>query len=279
MDETNPLRQYFRRPAIYLRLPSGGDFWPPGSLDMPSNGEIPVFPMTAIDEITYRTPDALFSGQAVVDVVQSCLPNIKNAWFMPVIDVNAILVAIRIASYGNELPIATTCPQCSSTSDYQLNLNGVLDQMRKPDYKETVQTGDLVVHFCSMDYETQNQSNMEQFENQRMIRVIPDSDLAEEEKVKQMNAVMKRITELTVNALAASIREIRTQDTTVTDKKFIRDFLINCDRTVFSAIRDHAIALREQTELRPVPVTCVHCNHEYEQPLNLDLANFFVTAS
>ena len=56
MTSNNPLSQYFRQPAIYIKLPSQGSYYPPGALEMPENGEIPVFPMTAIDEITYRTP-------------------------------------------------------------------------------------------------------------------------------------------------------------------------------------------------------------------------------
>ena len=32
-----------------------------------------------IDEITFKTPDALLNGQATVDVIQSCIPNIKDA--------------------------------------------------------------------------------------------------------------------------------------------------------------------------------------------------------
>ena len=83
MPSNNPLRQYFRQPAIYVRLPSAGQFYPPGALTIPANGEIPVLPMTAIDEITYRTPDALFNGSAVVSVIQSCVPSIKDAWQMP----------------------------------------------------------------------------------------------------------------------------------------------------------------------------------------------------
>ena len=96
-QSANPLRQYFRQPAIYLRLPTSGDHWPEGSINIPPNGELPVLPMTAIDEITYRTPDALFNGQAVVDVIQSCVPSIKNAWAAPAPDINALLTAVRIA--------------------------------------------------------------------------------------------------------------------------------------------------------------------------------------
>jgi hypothetical protein len=72
--------------------------------------ELPVFPMTAIDEITYRTPDALFNGQAVVNVIQSCIPDIRDAWKTPGADLNAILVAIRIASYGHDMDMTVKCP-------------------------------------------------------------------------------------------------------------------------------------------------------------------------
>ena len=62
--QNNPLRQFFRRPAVFFKLPSGGKNYAPGVLDMPENEEFPVYPMTAIDEISMRTPDALFNGSA-----------------------------------------------------------------------------------------------------------------------------------------------------------------------------------------------------------------------
>ena len=153
---TNPLKQFFRQPAIYLRLPSEGKYWPEGSLDVPQNGELPVYPMTAIDEITYRTPDALFSGQAVVNVIHSCVPSIKNAWHAPVADLNSILVAIRIASYGHELEIETTCPACKHIESFALDLRNALDQLTMPDFSATVTYGDLEIYFHPMSYEKQN---------------------------------------------------------------------------------------------------------------------------
>jgi hypothetical protein len=156
----NPLRQFFRQPAIYLRLPSEGKYWPEGSLDVPQNGELPVYPMTAIDEITYRTPDALFSGQAVVNVIHSCVPSIKNAWHAPVADLNSILVAIRIASYGHELEIETTCPACKHIESFALDLRNALDQLTMPDFSATVTYGDLEIYFHPMSYEKQNEINL-----------------------------------------------------------------------------------------------------------------------
>ena len=145
MSPNNPLSQYFRQAAIYIKLPSQGQFYTPGTLEVPINGEFPVYPMTAIDEITYRTPDALFNGQAVVDVIQSCVPSIKNAWAIPGIDLNAILIGVRIASYGHDMEIATRCPACQTESDFGVDLRMVLDSIRETDYTAPIRHGDLEI--------------------------------------------------------------------------------------------------------------------------------------
>lgn len=275
----NPLRHFFRQPAIYLRLPSGGNFWPDDDLVMPQNRELPVLPMTAIDEITYRTPDALFNGQAVVSVIQSCIPNIKNAWSAPSLDVNAILVAIRIASYGHNMGISTTCPSCQNEDQYEIDLRNILDQIASPDYSKTIKHGDLEIAFQPISYKNQNDTNQLQFEEQRMIRAIPGSDLSDEEKITKLNAALKRITELTVEAMKFNIASIKTPQALVTEPEFIEEFLNNCDRNLFSKIRDRVIEFRLASDLKPINVTCTNCSNKYEQSMNLDQASFFETAS
>ena len=93
----NPLASIMRQPKIYISLPSKGQYWPPDSLKVSDNQEYPVYSMTAKDELLLKTPDALLNGQAVVDVLESCVPNIVNAWDCPQIDLDALLIAIRIA--------------------------------------------------------------------------------------------------------------------------------------------------------------------------------------
>jgi hypothetical protein len=278
-QSTNPLRQFFRQPAIYLRLPSEGQYWPPGSLNMPSNREIPVYPMTAIDEITYRTPDALFNGQAVITVIQSCIPNILDAWQMPNIDINSVLIAIRIASYGHDLELNSTCPACSDASDYTLDLRSVLDRVRTPDYHKTLDQGDLQIIFQPLGYEKQNYHSQQQFEKQQLLNSITQSDLSEEEKMSRISSVLQEITELTVSVLAGSIAGIKTPGAFVDDTAMIVEFLQNCDRKVFNHIKDQVVELRQHSDLQPVKIKCNACSHEYEQPLNLDMSDFFEPAS
>jgi len=276
----NPLKQFFRQPAIYLSLPSGGHHWPTTALTMPENREFPVYPMTAIDEITYRTPDALFSGQAVINVIHSCLPNIKNAWEVPGVDLNAILIAIRIASYGHEMELATKCPKCETESDFGIDLRMVLDSIREPDYGTPIQHGDLEITLMPVSYRNQNQVGLKQYEQQRNVQQIQsDTSTSDEEKIKRLNEIMHLITEITIETLKYSIASIRTPDALVTEIDFIRDFLVNCDRKLYQEIRDRVIELRTSSDLKPFEVVCPNCSHKHEQTLTLDQAAFFGVAS
>jgi hypothetical protein len=275
----NPLRQYFRQPAIYLQLPSGGDFWPMGALNSTANKEYPVLPMTAIDEITYRTPDALFNGSAVVNVIQSCVPNIRNAWDAPGNDINSILVAIRIASYGHEMELSTVCPSCSTDAEFGIDLRVVLDGLGMGDYRKPIVHGDLEISFRPMTYKEQNETNQKQFDQQRALQQIPGSDLPDSEKISQLNLALQKITALTVGALKWSISSIKTPGALVTDPDHIEEFLNNCDRNLFNKVRDHVVALRLVSEFKPIPLKCDHCGHEYTQTLTLDQTSFFAPAS
>jgi hypothetical protein len=140
----NPLMAHFRQPAIYFNLPSQGQFWTSG-LEMPESGDLPIYPMTARDEITLKTPDALLNGQGVVDVIHSCCPNITDAWQMPSIDVDATLIAIRIASYGNKMDFDSKCPHCSEENRFEADLGTLLAKVVTPDYTKKISVQNLSI--------------------------------------------------------------------------------------------------------------------------------------
>jgi hypothetical protein len=275
----NPLAQFFRQPAIYIRLPSQGRTWPAGSVDIPANGEIPVYPMTAIDEITYRTPDALFNGEAVVSVITSCVPNIKNGWAVPITDLDAILVAIRIASYGHQMDIGTKCPSCQEEHDFALDLRTIIDKLKAADYSSGLTVGDLAVYFKPLSYREVTDNSQMQFEQQKTIQLLSAAEVTEKDKVTRLNEMMKKIVEITVRALAQSISEIRVGPTTVTDPIHIEEYLKNCERSVYDQIKDRALSLRADSELQPLHISCPSCQFKYDQEFTLDMARFFVSAS
>jgi hypothetical protein len=273
---SNPLSQYFRQPSIYVKLPSNGQFYPPGTLDLPANGELPVLPMTAVDEITYRTPDALYNGSATVSVIQSCIPNIKDAWKIPSTDIDTLLIAIRIASYGHELEVKSTCPKCTTTDEHSIDLRAVLDRLSGVDFSQPLEHGDLIIYFSPMTYQQINSNSAIQFEEQKLLSLLPDSELDPAEKAKRIGEAFKKITEMSISALSLSIKAIVTPTAQVTENEHILDFLHNCDRSVFEQIKDKIISLKSASEIQPLKLKCNECSHEYEQTFTLDMTNFFV---
>ena len=246
---------------------------------MPPNGELPVMPMTAVDEITSRTPDALFNGSGVMDIIGSCVPAIRDPWVIPTMDLNTLLVAIRLASYGHEMSITSTCSSCGHVHDMTVDLRNVLDNMKTPNYDETVTTGDLIVSFSPMTYRQVNETSRSQFEDQKIIQIVNSTELGEEEKMQRLGEAFRKITELTIKVIAESIGQIKTPDALVTDRDDILEFLKNCPKPVFDQIKEHALELREQTDLPPLNIICDNCQVTYQQTFTLDMSNFFDNAS
>jgi hypothetical protein len=279
MQQPNPLSQFFRQPSIHIRLPSGGKFYPTGTINMPPNGELPVLPMTAVDEITYRTPDALFNGSALMSVIKSCIPSIRDPWAMPSTDIDTVLIAIRIASFGHGMDIDTTCPSCKHTDEITLDLRAINDQIRPGDYNKSLSIGNLEFYFKPINYKDVNQNNQVQFEQQQALRIVNSDEIEESVKVEQLNQSMRVINELTLKTIAQSISAIKTPDALVTEIEYIYEFLNNCDSKLFAQLRDYVIALKQASEIKPIDLTCPECSHKYTQPFTLDMASFFGTAS
>jgi len=270
----NPLKQYFRRPAVHLKLPSGAKFYTKEVLDMPATGELPVYPMTAIDEVTVKTPDALFNGSAIADLIKSCVPNIKDPWKVNSVDLDAILVAIRAASNGSNLDIDTTCPECKEDSTYGVNLINVLSYMTTPDYDKELEVNDLNIKFRPLSYQEMNEANMAQFELQKLFAALNQVE-DEKYRLEKTQEALKNVTDMTIKILSSTVEFIKTPNSVVTEKDFIIDFLRNCDKVAYNAIREYQSKLKSTTEIKPLSIRCVKCQHEYSQPFTLNSTDFF----
>jgi hypothetical protein len=177
------------------------------------------------------------------------------------------------------MEIGTKCPKCEHQYEVTIDLRQVLDSLQTPDYDETVTSGDLIFYFTPMNYRQLNENSKINFEDQKLIQMLSDSEMNEEDKMAKLGDAFRKITQLTIASISASIGAIKTTDAMVTDPAQIKDFLHNCPKQVFDLIRDHAIKLRTATDTQPIQLTCDECNHEYPQSFVLDMSNFFVGAS
>ena len=282
-ENANPLNKYFRQPAVFVTLPSGGNY-PPHVLTQSQTGEIGVQPMTARDEIIFKTPDALMNGQGMVDVIQSCIPEIKDAWQISNYDLDTILIAIRIATYGETMDINFNVPGPTEKASHTLNLPSLLEQIKTTEVNNDIELKDgLKIAVRPLTYKDMTSTALKTFTQQKLYSTVQNTDLAPEEKVKRFNESFKALTELSITILLKNISKIITPDgAEVTDPAQIKEFVEKANATLIKELQDKLIELRTQGAVKPVKLKAtdeqikIGAPASYEVPVTFDTANFFV---
>ena len=280
---SNPLTSYMRQPKIYIRLPSNGAYWDKGSIEMTETRELAVYSMTAKDELAMKTPDALLNGQAVVDVIQSCIPSIKNAWNTPNIDLDTILIAIRIASYGEHMDITHKVPNTEEELTHAVDLRILLDQLANTiTWEEEVKINDFLTCFVKpLIYKDLTTTGLKTFEAQKILQTVNDDRVSDEKKLEIVNQSFNKMTDITLTLMANSIYAIKTPETVVDDPEFIREFLENADKEVVQKVQNHITKLKTINSLQPLKMESTPELIEmgapavYELPISFDNSDFF----
>lgn len=278
-DNANPLSKFFRQPQIYLRLPSKGRWWPKDSIEMPANGELPVFAMTARDELLLKTPDAVMNGQGTVDVIQSCIPAIRNAWVMPLVDLDSILIAIRQATYGNHMEFTNVCPHCKRKNDHALDLSVYTTRFVCPDYDQSLKFDTLEIYLKPNNFANFNQTSIENYEQQKLLSVVQDTSLPEEQKIAEFRRIFNNLVNITVEQVSASVAAVKVANSEVVDNpEFIKEFFANCNKDIWNTVK---AKLQEYSDIqqksKELTVTCEHedCNKHYVTPIEFETSHFF----
>ena len=282
-ENSNPLKKYFRQPSIYVTLPSGANY-APEVLEPSKSGEIGVMPMTAKDEIRFKTPDALMNGEGVVQVIQSCVPQIKDAWNIKSYDLDTILIAIRIATYGETMDINFTVPVAKETVSHTVNLPAILDQLKQIKIEDsfTMQDG-LKIGVRPLTYKDMTEASQKTFQESKMYSAIQDSELPQEDKLKRFNDSFKALTDLNSAIILKNIAKITMQDgTEITDQAQISEFINNANAKLIKDIESKIISLRSQGAVKPLKMKATEdqikkgAPASYDVPVTYDTANFFV---
>jgi hypothetical protein len=275
MPKKNPLSGFFRQPKIYVSLPSKGKFYPAGSLDTSADGQYPVYAMTAKDELMFKTPDALLSGQSTVELIKSCIPAILDPWQMPSIDLDFALIAIRIATYGDKMEVGCNCPHCNADNSYDINLSNWFTVFDNFNYVDVVDVEPLTIHIRPYSYRELTKASIKTLEQQRIFSIINDESISDEDKLDKFGKSFVKLTELTVDAIANCISSIDSPDGSVSDKEMIAEFINNCAKDMFDKVSTHITTMKDQIEFKAQDVTCGECGKEFSLPITMDQANFF----
>lgn len=257
MEQTptvNPLLDRIRMPGETFRLPSGALFYTQDGNILDSSvtdGELHVHPMTALDEIALKTPDLLFSGNAVIQVFGRCIPQVKDVTRLLAKDVDFLLVCLRKVSYGPdmELQYTHTCEK-AKVHTYVASVDGFIKKTKRID--PTRVTSDFVVKLTNGQIVKMAPLSFGSFVE---LMQASEQDLEPEELAARLyNSVSK---------LIASVDD-------TTDRKQIVEWLSKIPPSLMKQLTE---AIEKTTEWGPdfsLQVKCKDCGKEeaIQAPLN-----------
>jgi len=281
---SNPLSKYYRTPKLYVQVPSLGKFYSEDVLVLPENKELPVFAMTAKDEMIMKNPDALLNGEAVAQVIASCVPAVKKPRSLVSNDIDALLIAIQAATSGDDIDISTECPECSEPVSGVASIEQALQNMTviEETYKFTT-PNDLIIEVRPFTYESTVKAGITNFQSTRSLQSLQNID-DELEQLKAFNKNFMQIAALNFDLIVDSVSSVRGVEEAdgeafvVTNRETIREFLENCDSSIGNTIEESITKVNQIGVQRKIMLECEKCNHTFEHDIGFDPVNFF-TAS
>ena len=281
MVENNPLKRYFRRPAMYMRLPTQGKWYTDNDVQLTQEKEIAVYGLTALDEIMLNTPDAMLNGKALEQVVLNCAPDIKNIKDFLLPDLESLFVAIKVATDDGKHSFDRNCPKCNHENNFELNCQYILDTMTFIEESDTTVSfnDDLVVHVKPYSLEMRQLFLQREFEEQRTLKDIDDANqnINEFEKARIISEGVGRLSKMTFDLVSKSIVKIQIvkDRTEVTDSEYINEWLLGITKTQSDAVIKAVNALNDVGIKKTIPATCTSCGHEWNENISFDPVSFF----
>lgn len=274
---SNPLQRYFRQPKVFVSLPSRGLYYPEGTFQGDSSN-VPIMAMTGMDEILLKTPDALLNGEATVKVIESCCPYIKDAWSVPSIDLDTLLIAIRIATFGDAMSVDNICSNCSSENSYEMDLKQTIDYFGTIKFENSLKMDPIEIKFKPLNYKQMTETSLKNFGIRRQLYQAADikDELEQQKIVDQCYAAMA---ELKAEMIINKIESVQTIENVVEDIEHISEWIKNSDRDLFAYLTDFFEKSQSAWELPKFHVVCSECNHEEDINITMDQTNFFGPAS
>jgi hypothetical protein len=276
----NALISAYRKPELFISLPSGGKYYnikPKLSVD----NELAIYSMTARDSLLTKTPDALFNGETNIALIKSCCPDIEDPKEVPVNDLLAILLGIRVASYGKNLDLDIKCPECEFLNMLTTDCSTFLSSIKHTtiDNSVTLKNG-FKVKLKPYSLNDRTSLQIQQIKQQKLIQHIisqaddNDDDLEINEKVGH---TFIEIAELTVELITNCIHTVTIPDSDnpIEDTDTIGEWLTTISSVDYNQIKDHIDELSKDHMDTTLHATCSECNHEWDTSVDLDISNFF----
>lgn len=290
--QQNPLSAYFRTPKLYSTIPTKGRYYNNDILELPEGiNELPIYAMTTKDELIQRNPEALLNGEAVVQVIQSCVPCVKNARKMLYVDIEVLLIAIRGATHGDEIPVTAQCPKCEERVDGVASVDAILSTMGDINDSYIIERDALRIKIKPFDYGSHVEAGRISFQTHKEIESLQEIE-KDEDKMKAFDKTYGKMSALTFNLMINSIDSILIMNENgteeiaiVADKDHIREFLDNSDQSIGKEINEKIEEINNGGVTLEMLFRCEadSCKgegegHEFTSRANVDPVNFSIAS-
>ncbi len=278
-QQTNPLAQFYRQEAFRIKLPSRGAYYIDSILALDENEELGIMPMTAQDEIILKSPDNLLTGKALVEVIKSCAPEVKQPKKLLACDVDAIMISIRRASYGDEADIAGDCPKCETKNTYGIDLETIVNHSEKlEDSYEVILPQGLTVFLQPGSFDSLVRQYKVAFENEKARRAAT-GQANEDYALQLFSKAFKELSKLNFEMITDSIIKIvftdpEGEEQTINNKKHIRDFIANVDKNTVDIIDEKIAEINKVGIEREYDAICEECGHKWKIGIEFNPVNF-----
>ena len=270
MTNENPLKIFFRKSKFKMTLPSGGRWYPQGSITLNTDGTVDVLAMNADDDIRFRAGEVSLTGKSTLDLIHSCIPAINTPEIIPSIDVDSILLAIRAASYGDEFTTTVSVPNTKKVRKVTLKISDLLGRVPTDaaawddDLVITNEDG-LKLSLKLQPIQLQDLFKLTKFivAKQRSLQHILSSGINEEEAQK-LDTSFREITEGAIDMIASGIQSAVISDSNGNNlakytagqdpKSAVNELLVNMDVVYFNAIKKHMDEQRKKFTVTTGPI-------------------------
>ena len=279
----NPLSKYFRKPGIYVQIPTGGRFNP--EIEKTVLDELPILPMTAIDEISMQNPDELLNGEALVNIIRSCVPAIPNPRNLCNVDAELIFLAIKYATYGKDVEHTHTCSNCKEQADYNIDMNHILEKFPDIDEIPAIEHEDLKIFVTPPKLDSLTRLALMEVEQARILSAMTKEqekelddeggDAKEMEMARQFAISFRKVSKQNVDMLVSAIDRIETPDTVVTDPVAITEFMDNVPAEIVRKVNETVNSVVPNlSDISTFEFTCEACDSKETVTFDLNPVNF-----
>ena len=282
MTNESKLSKYYRAPKLYVKIPSQGAFNP--DMEQSMSGELAVMAMTGRDEVLTKNPDALLNGEAVVSIIKSCVPGIKDPTMLPITDTDTLLMAIRIASSGDEQEISSKCPKCNTENRVTINMRNILStaKLLEPAYSVKLDTG-VTVFIKPYTYAMQTEAALAAFDETKALQSLANENSEISQSAMSVyNKSFNKMADMSVSLLARSIQKIVTPDGEQENNPTeILNFLQNIDSKAAKQIDEKLAEINALNIEKKCEIECQNesCKHVWTTELDINPTDFFVAGS